>query len=73
MNIQKIKKVSAVIAVVFGVVFTFCGLLSIWGIAPFAPLGDESGVTNRVIPTLALLTAAFFVLTLILRAVEEKD
>jgi hypothetical protein len=72
-DIQKIKRISAVVAIIFGVAFTFSALFTIWGIAPFTFPDSENGVSNKMVLSLAILTAAFFVLVLILRALEEKN
>lgn len=68
---NSIKKISAWGAVVCGVIFTIVGLLSIWEVGMFGPLG--SGISNKLMPSFGLLTAAFLVLLIILKVVEEKN
>ncbi len=66
---QKIKRIIAVIAITFGVLFTLGMLLNIWGVIEFGPDGS---MINRLVPTLGVLTAAFITLLGIIRMIEEK-
>lgn len=71
-NKVSIKGLSAIGAIVCGVLFTLTALLSIWEVNPFACFGCKSEITNKVLPSFALLTVAFIVLLTILRLMDEK-
>jgi len=68
----KIKRISAVAAITCGVLFTTVALLSIWEVSPFGCLDCKNELTSKLLPSLALLTAAFIVLLIILKVIEEK-
>jgi multisubunit Na+/H+ antiporter MnhB subunit len=68
---NSIKRLSAITAITCGALFTLAALMAIWGINPFGPLGSNE-VTNKLLPSLALLTVAFLVLFTILKALDEK-
>lgn len=67
-----IKRISAMGAIVCGVLFTMVALLSIWQVGPFGDLGNNY-MSGKLVPSFALLTAAFIVLLVILRVMEEKN
>lgn len=66
-----IKRLSAVAAITCGVLFTITALLSIWEVGSFC-LDCQDELTHKLLPSLALLTASFIVLLVILKVMEEK-
>lgn len=66
-----IKRISALGAIVCGVLFTIVALLSIWEVSPFGDLGNNY-MSGKLVLSFGLLTAAFIVLLVILKVIEEK-
>ena len=66
----KIKKLIAVITVLTGALFTGFSLLTVWRIYP--KIFDWGDVSDKLLPTLAILTVAGIALLGIMKMVEDK-
>lgn len=66
------QRFSALAAITCGALFTIIALLSIWGVSPFGCWGCGNGITDKLLPSLALLTVAFMVLLIIVRVMGDE-